>query len=325
MTALKKFLRKITIIQWALIGLGLGLGIVAVILGVSDNPPGIILLYFSLTCVAGAWVWDLPAPKDYWIILLLSLTAFPAGVILHNLFYGLAGLVSEIPILVALMEFFHVFFFLVAVVAVGPTALVALIGGISSSWRGMDRLTLRNRSIRRYNQKHRIGQKKLKKLVNLVRQSASGANLQPLKLILSNEEEKNDLIFPTLSWAGYLKDWQGPAEGERPAAYILLLGDTELAKNFQYDAGIASQSITLGAAEMGLGACLIGSIKRDALRKALSIPDCYEILLVITLGKPSEEIALEPLGEAADIKYWRDEKETHHVPKRELEELILDL
>ncbi|TFG49138.1 MAG: nitroreductase family protein [Anaerolineales bacterium] len=189
----------------------------------------------------------------------------------------------------------------------------------------MNGLTLVNRSCRRFKQSHLVSDKKLYRMINLVRQSASAANLQPLKFVLSNMEEKNQLIFPSLSWAGYLKDWAGPVDGEKPAAYIILLGDTELAKSFQYDAGIASQSITLGAAEMGLGVCLISSIKRDALRKILSIPEQYEILLVIALGKPAEEVMLEAIGEDGDVKYWRDEKDRHHVPKRGLEELILEL
>ena len=209
--------------------------------------------------------------------------------------------------------------------AVGPTALVALVGGIYTSWQGMTRLTLMNRSYRRFNEDYKVKDKTLWKLVDLVIQSASGANLQPLKFVLSNTDEKNNLIFPTLSWAGYLKDWEGPEEGERPAAYIILLGDTDVAKSFQYDAGIASQSITLGAAEMGLGACLIGSVKRDILRKALAIPESYEILLVIAIGKPAEEVVLIPVDEEGDIKYWRDEKDIHYVPKRDLPEIILDL
>ena len=94
-----------------------------------------------------------------------------------------------------------------------------------------------------------------------------------------------------------------------------MLGDTELANSFQYDAGIASQSITLGATEIGLGACLIGSIKRDSLRSALSIPERYEILLVIALGKPGEEVMLEDLGEDGVVKYYRDEASVHHVPQ----------
>ena len=146
-----------------------------------------------------------------------------------------------------------------------------------------------------------------------------------MKFILSASPEKNQLIFPTLGWAGYLEDWPGPEEGERPSAYIIILGDTDLGKSFQYDAGIASQSITLGAAEMGLGACLIGSIKRTTLRQALDIPEKYEILLVISIGKPAEEVILESVEEKEDIKYWRDEQSRHHVPKRDLDELILDL
>ena len=106
-----KFLRDIKTIQWALISIGLILAITAAVLGVADNPPGIILLYLALICLAGAWMWDLPAPRDYWIILLISLGAFPVGVVLHNLFYALAILVEGIPFLVALMEFIHVFFF----------------------------------------------------------------------------------------------------------------------------------------------------------------------------------------------------------------------
>jgi nitroreductase len=128
-----------------------------------------------------------------------------------------------------------------------------------------------------------------------------------------------------LSWAGYLKEWSGPGEGERPSAYIVVLGDTTIAKSFQYDAGIASQSITLGAVEMGLGGCLIGSIKRDVLREVLAIPDRYEILLVIALGKPGETVILEDLGSERDIKYWRDEEDIHYVPKRKVGEMILDV
>jgi nitroreductase len=325
MNTLQTYLQKLKPAQWVLVAAGFVFGLIALIIGVADNPPGIIALYVALACIAGAWVWDLPGPRDYWTILLLSLAAFPVGVILHNLFYALAILADGIPVLKGLLGFLDAFFFLVAVMAVGPAALAGLIGGVLSSWRGMDRLTQRNRSIRRFKQKHQIEPKKLRKLVDLARQSASGANLQPLKFILSTSPERNRLIFPTLGWAGYLEDWPGPEEGERPSAYIIIVGDTDLGNSFQYDAGIASQSITLGAAEMGLGACLIGSIKRTTLRQALDIPEKYEILLVIPIGKPAEEVILESVGEREDIKYWRDDQGRHHVPKRDLDDLILDL
>jgi len=186
-------------------------------------------------------------------------------------------------------------------------------------------LILKNRSYRRFYEDFRIECETLKELVDLARLSASAANLQPLKYILSCDPEKNSLIFPHLKWAGYLKDWPGPQEGERPSAYIIILGDTEIAENFGCDHGIAAQSILLGATEKGLGGCIIGSVDRESLRKVLNIPERYEILLVIALGKPKEKVVIEEVGPDGDIKYWRDEKGVHHVPKRRLEEIILTL
>ena len=122
---------------------------------------------------------------------------------------------------------------------------------------------------------------------------------------------------------GYLKDWPGPAEGERPAAYIVILGDTEISNTFGCDHGIAAQSILLGAREKGLAGCMIGLIKREELRKVLEIPARCEILLVIALGKPKEQAVIDDVGPTGDIKYWRDSDGVHHVPKRSLEELIL--
>ena len=184
-------------------------------------------------------------------------------------------------------------------------------------------LILADRSYRRFRENEIVDCGMLKELVDLGRLSASGANLQPLKYMISCDRERNALIFPHLAWAGYLKDWSGPAEGERPAAYIIILCDTDIAKSPGCDHGIAAQSILLGAAEKGLGGCMIGSIDREGLRRALDIPGRYDILLVLALGKPAEEVVLETVGKDGDIRYWRDEKGVHHVPKRGLEEVIL--
>lgn len=184
-------------------------------------------------------------------------------------------------------------------------------------------LILKNRSYRRFFGDRAVSEKTLKELVDLARLSASSANLQPLKYILACKPQKNALIFPHLRWAGYLKDWPGPAEGERPAAYIIILGDTEIGKSFSCDHGIAAQSILLGAAERGLGGCMVGSIDREGLRKALEISPRYEILLALALGKPKEKVVIEAVKDKGDIKYWRDKKDTHHVPKRRLEDIIL--
>ena len=116
----------------------------------------------------------------------------------------------------------------------------------------LENLITKNRSCRRFFQKEPVMTETLKRLVNLARLSASAANLQPLKYILLNDPDKNELIFSCLAWAGYLKDWPGPPEGERPSAYIIVVGDTKIAKTFATDLGIAAQSILLGAREDNL-------------------------------------------------------------------------
>jgi len=183
-------------------------------------------------------------------------------------------------------------------------------------------LVLTNRSYRRFDQSFRIEEKTLRELVDLARCSATAANRQPLKFMLSTQPEKNALIFKTVGFARQLT-WQGPADGERPSAYIIILGDSEISQNFGCDHGIAAQSILLGAVEKGLGGVMLGSANKDNLRAALSIPAKYEILLVIALGKPKETIVLETVGPDGKTTYWRDEKSIHHVPKRRLEDLIV--
>ena len=132
------------------------------------------------------------------------------------------------------------------------------------------------------------------------------------------------MIFPHLGWAGYLKDWSGPIEGERPTGYIIILGDKSIKQSFGCDHGIAAQSILLGAVEKGLGGCMLASVdRREDLMVELGLPDNLLILLVLALGKPKETVVIDPLPEDGDIKYWRDAEGVHHVPKRSLEELIV--
>jgi nitroreductase len=184
-------------------------------------------------------------------------------------------------------------------------------------------LVRRTRSYRRFHEDVEIGTEALKGLVELARLTASGRNLQPLKFMLCNDRTVNERIYPELGWAGYLQEWSGPVPGERPSAYILVLGDKHLAETFGHDPGLATQSILLGATGLGLGGCIIGSIKRDRLREQLGVPAHLEILLVIALGKPKEVVIVDPVGSDGDIKYWRETNGTHHVPKRALTDLIV--
>ena len=185
-------------------------------------------------------------------------------------------------------------------------------------------LIVKNRSYRRFDESHRIESKTFESLIDLARFSASGANRQPLKFVYLNNEKECEKIFPYLAWAGYLTDWPGPDRGERPSGYIMVLGDKTITEIFGVDHGIAAQSILLGATEAGLGGCIIASIKREELANEFSIPDNFEILLVLAIGKPIENVIIEEIKNG-DVKYWRDQVKNHHVPKRSLDELIVKL
>lgn len=186
-------------------------------------------------------------------------------------------------------------------------------------------LVRKARSTRRFREDRAVSRKTLERLVDLARLAACEGNRQALNYLLSHREETNGRIFDLLGWAAYLPDWPGPAPGERPAAYVVVLGDLEIAGSFGYDPGLAGQSILLGAAEAGLGGCIVGTVDRGRLRGRFGIPERYEILYVIALGEPGEAVEIETVGGDGDTRYWRDEKGVHHVPKRRLEDVIVDL
>lgn len=181
----------------------------------------------------------------------------------------------------------------------------------------------KNRSYRRFFENKLVDKSDLLNIVELARFCPSGRNLQPLKFFVSNDSLLNKKIFPTLAWAGYLKDWNGPVEGERPSAYIVVLEDQTISSSTQWDQGIMAQTIMLGAAEKGLGGCIIASVRKDELSKILNLPEHLKVALVLALGFPKELVEVESIPENGSVVYWRDEKEVHHVPKRNLDELIV--
>ena len=188
-----------------------------------------------------------------------------------------------------------------------------------------EQLLIKNRSYRRFDVSKPVGHETLRYLVDVARRTPSAGNRQPLKYILLSEARACGELFPHLRWAAALKDWGGPAERERPTAYVIVLLDREIQASAGCDHGIACQSMLLAAAERGLGGCMLGAIDRDAIRKTLAIPERYEILLVVALGVPAETCVLEDAKPGGDINYYRDAQGVHHVPKRPLDEVILSL
>ncbi|PID74878.1 MAG: nitroreductase [Desulfobacterales bacterium] len=183
-------------------------------------------------------------------------------------------------------------------------------------------LVKKNRSCRRFDNSYKLDRDTVEKLVGLTRYCASAANNQPLKYAICTEPDKTRQICGCLGWAGYLKDWKGPVPEEQPTAFVAILSDPAIATKIWCDDGIAAQTILLGARNMDLAGCMFGMFNVSKLKNLMNIPEALEVRLVLALGKPVEVVKVVDMKDN-DVKYFRDENQIHHVPKRPVSELIL--
>lgn len=182
-------------------------------------------------------------------------------------------------------------------------------------------LVKRARSYRRYDPTKPLSKDDLKAFVEAARLTPSAGNLQRLRYLAVTEKSEVLTLTKEVKWAGYLSDWDGPADSEAPAAYLILLSP-ESSGVSQIDVGIAAETILLAAAEAGVGGCMILNFPREALTERYKLASNYKIELVISLGVPAEKVEIETMKEG-NVRYYRDENDVHHVPKRALSEVFL--
>lgn len=191
---------------------------------------------------------------------------------------------------------------------------------------GFDELVIKNRSYRGFDESYKVTRDELVKMISCARMTASTMNMQALKYCLCTEPELVNEIIGGVKFAAALSELKLPGEGKKPTAFIVICQDTNINENtnlFRIDVGIVAQTILLKAAEMGLGGCMMSTFQEAKLRENLSLPENIVPMLVVAIGKPEEEIVIVDAEEGGSIKYYRNEKGTHFVPKRNVEELIL--
>lgn len=200
--------------------------------------------------------------------------------------------------------------------------------GISGFVTSMNMIELikKSRSVRRFDASVPVTRDTLIGLIDAARFAPTGANKQPLRFLPVAEKAACDKLFPMLHWAMALPEWKGPEPNERPAAYIVILADTEIVpeQRVAMDVGIAAQTIALTAASIDLGCCMLGAFKKEDLTQCLQLPDTLIPELVLAIGKKGETIRLVDARKGNDLRYYRDEKDNHCVPKRTLDELVYD-
>lgn len=188
-------------------------------------------------------------------------------------------------------------------------------------------LMIESRSVRRFYEEGRVSDEVLRELVELTRYCPSGRNAQPLRYVAVTDDSLRERIFPLLKWAGYYENWDGPEPGERPAAYLVQCLDTEFGKDCLCDDGLQLEAIMLGMHTRGLGGCIIKAFNSVKLAEVLNLPERCVPRYVYAIGYPKEHVRLEdmPSGDKSDFKYYRTPDGIHHVPKRLLSDLIIEL
>ncbi len=175
------------------------------------------------------------------------------------------------------------------------------------------------RSIRRFHQRP-VKLEILKKCANAGRLAPSAANLQPIEYCIVNDKTLCTHLFEALHWAAYIQPKWTPKETERPTAYIVVLIKDTQNPYYERDVGLATENIVLTAEGEGLGSCILCNIERVKIQELCNIPLTLAVDSVIALGYKAETSVVEDLKDS--VKYWRDEKDILHVPKRKLEDII---
>lgn len=170
----------------------------------------------------------------------------------------------------------------------------------------------------------RIDEDILQDFVENLRFIPSSCNFQALKYLLITDEEQCGFMRSKTRWAGFLPDYSGPDADRSPTAYMVICQDLSCCENetlYLKDVGIAAQTVNLMACEKGIGICMIGSFDISAVTEFFSLPGNIIPKLVLALGYPLEFPVLE--DEKGSVKYYRDENNIHHVPKRLAKDLII--
>ena len=187
-------------------------------------------------------------------------------------------------------------------------------------------LVKKSRSYRGYDESRKISREELLELVDCARFAPSSVNRQPFQYLLAYEREDLDKIQPLTGWARALPQMKLPHPGKCPTAFIVICQNTDWdldLNRYLRDVGITAQTMLLAAAEMGLGGIMIGNFSPKKLSETMALPENIIPMLIVAFGKPDENIVLTEVDTGESLNYYRDEQDTHYVPKRKLKDIVL--
>ena len=186
-------------------------------------------------------------------------------------------------------------------------------------------LVRKNRSTRSFVGDYEISREVLLELIDTARITPSAMNKQPL-LYVPVVKEYADKVLNNVKFAASL-GIKLPPDGCEPSAYVLVCVKKDspaLSAYTDFDVGIVCQTILLAATEKGLSGCIIGSHNTPNIIKELGLDEDIDIRLCIALGKSAENVILEDTVDGG-LRYYRDADNNHHVPKRKLSDVVIEI
>lgn len=186
--------------------------------------------------------------------------------------------------------------------------------------RTLDELLLRNRSHRGYLKDYVVKREELERIVGVCSKIPSGCNQQVLRYHLVTRGEESELVLKSIRLGAALPELHLPLPGTEPEAFIIVCSIVPESKLVDIDLGIALQSMSLKAVEMGLNGLVIGAFDRASTRPLC--PSGMEPLAILAVGKGIEKIELVPIAPDESHAYYRKEG-VHYVPKVQSKDLIV--
>ena len=149
------------------------------------------------------------------------------------------------------------------------------------------------RSIRKYQSKV-IPQDVLLEVLEAARLAPSGANRQPIHLIVVNDPEKKRGLVPLCKNQHFVEE----------ASEFIAGIDDPLQKWNRVDLTIAMDHLSLAAIQFGLGTCWVGAFDQEKLANYLGVPKDKVVTVCMSLGYPDESPEPRSRKSLGEITYW---------------------
>ncbi|MDR2550948.1 MAG: nitroreductase family protein [Desulfobulbus sp.] len=174
---------------------------------------------------------------------------------------------------------------------------------------------LKRRSVRRFTDDV-VTDQELQQLFEAVRWAPSWGNTQVWEFVVVRDKELIQKITETYR----MDKGTNPATkcSQTASALIVVCAktgvsgcyggkeNTKFANWFMFDLGIATQTLCLRAHEMGLGTVVVGLLDHNACKQLVALPEGYEAVAVLPIGRPAVEQKAGPPRKAVADMVYRD-------------------